>query len=343
MAHQTPRYEERIMKRTRWSWLLACGALCAVVGWAGRADAVLCFQDMKEDGTGKPLKWPTMPVKYYINASAVDPAKKAAWIKAVQDAFATYQAVPCTTLAFKYEGEHASVAYVQGAILVVFSGVVTGGSYYWGNTQGTQFEPADITQALIQMNIKEAKGSYGIGAAPNQIDIQTAVTQMIPWAVGFYAGSGDPNKGNLPAINYNVVTTTLTAEQIQGVQAQYPKTGAGCSSQPLAQPCKTVPPPPGGEPGKPKEAGPVTPGKEAGPVGPGKETGPVTPGKDAGPTKYNEAGQPIPPAGDGPGLPGKEEDKGCCRVSHATSHTGNLFLALVGGLILLGLLRRRRR
>jgi hypothetical protein len=83
----------------------------------------------------------------------------------------------------------------------VFAKIEKGGgwtSLTLANTEGTQYEPADITQALIQLNFKEKQGTYGIGAKPQQVDIQTAVTQMIPWAVGFYAGTGDAKKGNLP-------------------------------------------------------------------------------------------------------------------------------------------------
>jgi hypothetical protein len=325
---------------TRQGKVTLAALLClGVLGWSSRAEAVLCTLDAKADGTGLAMRWPKMPIQYVINASKVAAAEKAAAIKAVQDAFATYEKVTCTTLKFEYKGESTSVSTVTDMILVNFSDVSTGGAYYYGANVKT-YDPPDIKEAIIQMNIKDYK--YVVGAQANAIDIQTAVTQMIPVAIGFYAAGGTPPKpggggGDLPEIKYNVVVTTLTKEQEDGVRFTYPSTATGCSKPAVPTMCAKISPP-AGDGTKPTGDGGVKPTGDGG-VKPTTDGG-TTPVADKGNVPVSETGVPI--GGDPSPLPPPEEDGGCCRVGHTGSDLGNAFFGLLGLLVLGALVFRAR-
>ncbi len=325
--------------RTRTKVTLAALLCLGVLGWSSRAEAVLCALDAKGDGTGLAMRWAKMPVAYYINASKVAAAEKTAAIDAVKAAFAAYEKVACTSLKFDYKGESTSVSSVADAILVNFSDISTGGAYYYGANVKT-FDPPDITDALIQMNLKGYK--WVVGAQANAIDIQTAVTQMLPGALGFYAGGGAPPKpggtgGDLPEIKYNVVVTTLSKDQEDGVKFLYP--GTGCTKPATPPMCAKVAPPATDGGPKPTTDGGPKPTTDGGPK-PTTDGGPKpTADKSIGPV--SETGVPI--GGDPSPLPPKEDEGGCCRVGHTGSDLGNAYFGLLALLVLGALLVRGRR
>ena len=304
--------------------MLVVGVLLTVLCWDRPAAAAgLClYPDPVTPGSGKSMKWPSsaMPIKYLVNASEAAPADKDAFITAVKAAFAAYEAVTCSELKFTYGGESVSVSSdALNAILVVFKGKDTGGSgayYYLTNSK-----PPDatlISDALIQMNVKDFK--YVVGKQTNAIDVQTAVTQMIPGALGFYVGT-DPASGSLDEIKFNYQNTTVSDEQKKGVQFLYFKAGTGCT-----QPAAPAMCPPKGQAGDGQKA------SDGGVKGDGTKPAIVDGRIGAGDGKTGGDASLPPPA----------DDDGCCRVSHARSGAGQGLLALVGLGLLLALRRRRR-
>lgn len=317
--------------------LVTFSVLCAALAWGRTSQATLCYMDAKHDGTGLPMKWPTakLPIPYYINAGKYTPAAdKTKAIDAVKAAFATYEAVKCSALKFEYKGETTSVPPMAGGILVYFSDVATGGAYIYGASTDT-LDPPDITQGQIQMTVNGF--NYVIldpGNLPpsteKKIDIQTAVTQMIPGAIGFYAGTS-PAGGSLPEIKYSYVKRDLTTEQTEGVQYLYYKADTGCTQPAKPTACPTTTPPTGDGPHA--EAGVAK-----------LDKGGTTPGKEGGVIPRTEAGVPLVDLGptEAGVLPQKGDDGGCCRVSYAQHEVSSAYLALVGVALFLALRRRRR-
>lgn len=314
----------------RTSLAIAC-LLTVALGWARPSQATLCVFDSKKDGTGKQPKWATMPVKYKINASKVAAADKAKFIAAVDAAFKAYE-ISCSSLKFQNDGETTSTNGSGSNVIVVnFSDQQTGSAYFT-DVGWQMYDPADISGATIQMNIAAGeKWKYIVGKAASSIDIQTAVMQMIPPVIGFYAGSGDPKNVTFPEIKYNYENHTLSQEQKDGVLAVYFQAGAGCT-KPTPPNCATMPSPDGG----PKPGDGTNPTTDGGPK-PTTEAGtnPTTDGSVAtgdGTTSLSET-SPLPP---------KDDEGGCCRVSHASSVGAETYLALVAVGLLLALRRRRR-
>jgi hypothetical protein len=299
-------------------------ALALVIGWANPSHALLCYTDSKENGTGVLVKWPKLPVPYYINASKTPAGvAKADAIAAIKKAFDAYAAVTCTTLKFDYKGESTSISDVPDAILVYFDDTAGVGAYY-AKMEWNTAALGDINKGVIMMN----GNGYGwtVGAAANKIDIQTAVTQMLPWTLGYYVGDDPWGGSQTSSIKYNYVQTDLTADQKLGAQVIYPGTGSGCTTPPKPSLwCKTIPKPDGVKDSSVKT--------EKGAVGNEKST----PGNDINVTK-KDAG-----SGDTGGPTQPKDDGGCCRVSHART-TGDAYFALLGiGVFALLVLRRRRR
>jgi MYXO-CTERM domain-containing protein len=280
-------------------WIVAPWLL-AVLAAPSAARADLCIYDSKQDGTGAALRWTTPPIKYYVNASRLPAADQAAAIAAVQAAFLAWE-LPCTTLKFQHMGASTSTTDVPGAILV-----------YWGNdaaswTSGLSAyyysleyltTAGDITKGAIGMNAKDY--GWSVGAQPAKIDIQTAVTQMIPGVIGFYVGPS-PLTGDL-GLKLNEVRTTLTQDQKDGARYVYFKADPGCVQPAKPTACATwTPPPDGGPPaldGGVKDKGPSKDGgiaKEGGKDALGPEGGSkdAAIGKEAGAWKDGAARDTI--------------------------------------------------
>jgi hypothetical protein len=162
--------------------------------------------------------------------SAGAAVKKAEIIAAVQAAFETWSKVPCANLKFEYKGELPSfISEKQGAILV-----------YWGYDSLTWTSQApvlagayvqnDDTAALTRAVIGFDAHNWGWSIGTKEkytFDIQTAVTQMLPVALGFYVGA-DPT-GKLLWLYPEYIQTALTPMQEQGAQFLYFNSSGSCT------------------------------------------------------------------------------------------------------------------
>lgn len=158
--------------------------------------------------------------------------KKAEILQAVQAAFSAWEGVECTNLKFEYKGELSPfVPEQEGAIVVYFGNdnltwTHGGDAYYTTSTIGLIAE-GNITKASIGMNARDIK--WSIGAESNHIDIQTAVTHLIPAAIGFYVGSSPTTGSLMDFIGYNKVDHTVKPEHIAGAQFTYFAEGTSCT------------------------------------------------------------------------------------------------------------------
>ena len=311
--------------------VLVLGLMVAVLGWSGAARATLCYMPAKPDGTGKPILWPSMPITYKINASKVAAADKDAFLTAVRAAFTSWTQVTCSNIQFTDGGESTSVDSASlGIILVNFSDQNTG-SAYLTNVNIAGYDPPNITDALIQMNLKTTSGTtvftYSVGAkVANSFDLQTVTKDLIAMALGFCE---EVKNGHcvIPTADWQtgVVNIALSADDQAGARFNYFKNDSGCTQTTQPPACAVV-----------------------APAGDGAKTGDGVKTGDRGPTKYDglKAGDGAK-KGDGSTvgletLPPPNSDKGCCRVSHAADSSWQGLLALAGLALLLALHRRRR-
>ncbi|MCB9555983.1 MAG: hypothetical protein H6707_07755 [Deltaproteobacteria bacterium] len=308
----------------------ALSALLVLTVAQSAAWAQLCYKDSDEvnPGQGDPVKWKSTPVPVYINipsasANLPTPAQVEAAVKA---AFSAYSSVNCVDLTFDFKG--ALSPFVSngkdGGILVYFG---DGTEIPWTFTNNAwfvsmNFNPATvggIVKAYMAFNAKDFK--WSIGAEANKIDVQTAVTQLMPETLGYSVTGGT---FQIP-IKFNDQTITLTTEQETGVQFLYPKSGCTAPTKPpFCNPAAA------GDGGVAADSG--TPGD--GGVSPDST---VFPPADSGVTKMD--GNVV--ADGGVIRPGDSD--GCCRVSHARiTDTTALVLIGLGLLVLVGRRRRER-
>jgi hypothetical protein len=252
--------------------------------------------------------------------------------------------VTCTTLAFEHAGDAPSLMTggMDGAILVYFGHDATtwiyGSSAYFRFLKFKTVEKGDIDIGVMAMNARDYDWTVA-GAEASKIDIQTALTQMMPNVLGYHA-STDPVNGSLSEIKFNYEKRALTTEQQDGARYNYfDSAEAGCAKPATPAICAGGTPPVG-DGGTTTGDGGTTTG-DGGTVTPGKDGGTVTPGKDGG-TSMTDGGSSMDDGGIGGDGPGGDEDDGCCRVSHARS-TSLPFVMLVGLALVLGLCRRRFR
>jgi MYXO-CTERM domain-containing protein len=226
---------------------IASGAL--LVLWllgAGPARADLCLFDAKQDGTGANVRWMTAPIGYQVNVARLPAAQQAPALAAIQAAFATWE-LSCTSLKFQYLGASTSTTEVAGAILVYFGNDAASwpyGSSAYYYSLNWQSLSGDVSKASIGMNARDYL--WSVGAVPSSIDIQSAVTQMLPGALGFYVGS-DPKTGSV-AIGFNTLNRTLTQEHLDGARYLYFQAGPGCSQPAKPKACAATVPADGGPP-----------------------------------------------------------------------------------------------
>jgi hypothetical protein len=162
--------------------------------------------------------------------SAGAAVKKTEIIAAVQAALDTWSKAPCANLKFEFKGELPSfVTEKQGALLI-----------YWGydkltwtssgpvdvKTRIQSDDTAAITSAVIGFDAHNWGWSLGT-KEKYTFDIQTAVTQMLPAALGFYVGS-DPN-GKLLWLVPEYIQTSLSPLQEQGAQFLYFNASGSCT------------------------------------------------------------------------------------------------------------------
>ncbi len=313
------------------------------------AVAALCHFDAHFDGSGVPLKWLASPIKYHINASRLPAADQAAAIAAVQAAFKSWE-LPCTTLQFQYAGPSTAFGEVPGTINVYWGNDATSwphgsSSYYWYYGGITSLATGEMTKASLGGNAID--WGWTVGGGPKAYDIQTALTWMIPGAIGFFVGN-DPDQGSI-GFQPNEVKRTLTAEHVAAARATYFKADPGCAPPIKLTPCELWDPSvdagpvpdigvaDGGADGPTPDAAPPA---DAGPAADAPPVADIGPIPDVGTTVDGDDGAADqgPPPGDAPATTGGAGDDGCCSISHVLRADQGILL-LLG---LLALLRRRR-
>ena len=299
-------------------------ALVTTLGWARSSQAVLCFIDAMGNGKGLAVKWNVTKIPVWINASKLG-AQEAEAITAVTAAFTAYASVTCSNLKFEIKGASTSTVEIPGAILVYWDKDTTwiyGNNLYYYEPHWDLYDPPNISWGKIALNAKYEWTTQG--AVAKKIDIQTALTQIIPAVLGFYVGDDPPQptgrSGSLP-ITYNDMKRGLNGDQTNGVKLTYydQQAGQDCVKPAAPQACASLPPRSG-------DASTSTPGGGGG----GME------GNDGGSgdgMAKGDGGTLLPPA----------DDSGCCRVSYGHSVNPS-YLVLVGlGFLAVFIWRRRRR
>lgn len=329
----------RSSRRIATTWLAGVAALAAVLSPAAAPGADPCDEDPcsgkcigvcyinsheQKPAQGVPVHW-KLPIKYKINATHVTKGlAKSKVIGAVKAAIATWETLPCTNLKFQYAGESSSTSSENGHLLI-----------YWGNSKSTwthnelawwvepvwsSYKTGELTYASIGLNATPNHKTYSydwaIGAQKDSFDVQTAVTWLLPLALGFDVSK--VGKKGYPPLYYNYTRHTLCKAHEIGAQFTYFRAGSGCS-RPKPVMCSGNSGPPASDGG-----------------------GGAIDGGGSGAIDGGGSGDGAVPAGDGGGGI-VDDDDGCCRVGHA--RTGRVpVLTLIGlGLLLLLAGRRRRR
>jgi hypothetical protein len=346
------------MMRTWWIPLAATLALCGL-----QTDAQAYTLNLVN---GKSVTWTSVPVTYYVSKTA--DAKTQA---AIDAAFATWQAVKCSTLTFKKGGTFTqcttknkascpkNTVHFDHATNYIYVFWVTAKAGWPYDAAGKQldikyasyyFTWFGMTQNLTGASI--AVNAFNTTAIPwsttgeqAKLDVQNEMTPLIGGVIGL-ADSGVKGASMYPGMTFGDITKrTLAQDDIDGLTYLYLKTGC------------TKPPPPTDGGVTTKDGGTTT--TDGGTI-PGKDSAAGSdmnnPGTDGGVT-YDFGGgsqctsssqcaadEVCTAEGSCKKVGGVgEEDDGCCRVSHARSSTGLPYLCLLGLAVLLGLARRRRR
>jgi hypothetical protein len=314
-------------------------------------------------GQTKPIKWTSIPVTYYVS----DNMKDTAILGAIDKAFQTWEAVPCSTLAFKNGGSFAmsSVAFDKPDpyIYIFWYDAANKAAWpapnpAWASYVFTMFGMIqNFNGASIAINAFNVKWN-ATGGASDTFDVQNELTRLIGQVIGL-EDSTVPGATMYPGLNYGDTSKqTLAQDDIDGLVYLYKK--AGCPDPPPPGPSGCS----GGSPAtdggtQPGQEGGVSPGQEGGVVPPGKEGGVVPPGKEAGqpgsdgiPSYYDFGGYGcVPPCASDEVCTidkvcvkvGGDEDDGCgCRLlgKHAGLPLPALMVALVIGFVLT--IRRKR-
>jgi hypothetical protein len=324
---------------------------------------------------GKSVKWTSVPVTYYISKTA--DAKTQA---AIDAAFATWQAVPCSTLTFKKGGTFTQctsknksacakgTVHFEHATNYIYVFWVTAKAGWPYDSTGKQLDikyasyyftwfgmTQNLTGASIAVNAFSATAiPWSTTGEKAKLDVQNEMTPLIGGVIGL-ADSSVKGATMYPGMTFGDTSKqTLAKDDIDGLTYLYLKSGC------------TKPPPPsdggvttkdGGtttnDGGTTTKDGGTTPGKDSSTPGSDSSVttdGGVTPGYDYGGgsqcTSSSQCAADEVCTAEGFCKKiggGGEEDDGCCRVSHARSSTGLPYLCLLGLAVLLGLARRRRR
>lgn len=90
----------------RWLWRLAFGIAAGMAIW-GTPTPAHAYLKLGTESGGQPvaLRWRQMPVSYFVNASTADGVTPDAFQQAIERAFATWDAVPSASIAFRFAGE----------------------------------------------------------------------------------------------------------------------------------------------------------------------------------------------------------------------------------------------
>jgi hypothetical protein len=200
-----------------------------------------CYLDAKGDGTGVPVRWPSTPIEYKINAARLPAGlTKAAVITAIKSAFTTWDGLACTDVTFSYAGESTSYSWESGVILVYIGDDATtwphGAVPYFVNMKWGSASTGGISYGSIGVNEKDF--DWTVGAAAGKIDIQSAVHLLMPQMLGFFVGT--KLKPPTVPLAYNGVNHQLTADHVDAARFSYFKAGSGCT-KPKVAPCAAFP------------------------------------------------------------------------------------------------------
>lgn len=317
---------------------LSCAmlALVATFGWSQVAEAVVtCWADSKADNPsdpiGDPTRWPTMPVKYKINAAIIPETTRATVVSEVQAAFDAYNQILCTSLQFSFDGETESLSSVGGEILIQFldDAHMSGGGYLQEGQQKASSEGKEWDFFTISLNTKY----FGVGQDTSKIDIQTALIQMIPMAVGIYVGTPNNNAYDYQELKFNYVNHSVSQEQTEAIQWLYFKEGESCTKPSDPPACRQV------ElkfDGKQHDGGVIPSTGDGGGTQPTYQDSSII-------NSYSDGGSISNWSDSGYQRPTQSADDGCCRVSSARTSTAESYLLLVGlGIVTFIFLRRRK-
>lgn len=181
-------------------------------------------------------------------------------LNAIKAAFKTWE-LPCTSIKFNYKGEMDEKTFFAGktmdnAIVVYFghdTGTWVSGDLAYTTEVNIQTDAeADIITAVIGMNAKD--WAWSLDAAKNKIDIQSAVTQLIPTALGFYVGP-DPVGAGQVNLAFNALDRDLQSSHKEGATYGYFKNDANCTQPAMPFLCGSDYPQTGADAGVPTDAG----------------------------------------------------------------------------------------
>ena len=326
-------------------------------------------------GINKPVDWKTIPVTYQVSDNLTD----AAMLKAIDDAFATWEAVKCSTMKFtkgsqfKICTESDKTKCATGT--VHFDAFTNGYIYiFWYDSSNSTAFPVGDTNAyytFINYDMPDTikGGAIAVNAfkynwnatggdktSPGIIDLQNEATTMVGSMIGL-SDATIAAASMYPNLKFgDTAKRSLHQDDIDGITYLYfDKADTTCTLPPApgADGCSGTAPAPDG--GTPTGDGTVPTGDGTVPTGDG-----APPAGDG--TIYTESGMPLTDSGSGKQCTssaqcaedeicsaegicvkvGGGDDDGCgCRLDRQASRSLPLMLLIIG--IPLILLRRRRR
>lgn len=199
------------------------------------------------------MKWPASPVNYRINRTGSDNIPLAQVIGAVDAAFATWAAVPCSTLRFRNAGLTNRTLAVDGRNVILF--IETGWVYGAEAAAATSLWIIDGEQtADIAINGDDYTWAIGPPNTPlaGLLDLQAVLTHEI----GHFVGLGHSDRA-FDTMYYTwkpwQSQRTLSIDDKLGLCSLYPRTGdecppacpadETCNLHPLGRLCEGIPDP----------------------------------------------------------------------------------------------------
>lgn len=328
-------------------WRLA--AVIAVAMLSSATAAAYCVKQVS--GASDISAWKGT-VSYHVSASLTDADKLAA----IDAAFATWQAVDCSTLEFTKGADFAidSIPFQshgQKGIYIFWYDTATNWpddpkysstSFFGTNASG------EITQASIAINAFSTDMPWATDGSASALDLQAEMTSFIGQVIGIgYSDVADSIMTS--GMSYgDVDKRTLKDDDIAAAQHLYLE--ANCPEPKPPGVCGTTPPPDGGPPPSDSTTPPsdsTTPPPSDSTTPPPSDSVPpddsTTPPGDgfAGCTTDTDCPDGLVCADEGICVTPKQSDDGCCSVSASRPRSFSVLLGALFGLLLLW--RRRSR